>query len=68
MLIIKIINIATRMLRYSNKGGREGRLKHSQTLHLVPVTPRKTSKKTKIDDDERVKVIRTSSLMERSCL
>ena len=50
------LNIAKRMLRYSNKGGREGRLKHSQTLHLVPVTPRKTSKKTKIDDDERVKV------------
>ena len=40
------------MLRYLNKGGGggEGRLKHSQTLHLMPDNPRKTSKKTKIDE------------------
>ena len=30
-----IINILTRMLRYTNKGGGEGRPTHLQTLHYL---------------------------------
>ena len=41
MLVIKINNIATRILRYTNKRGGEGRIKHSQTIHyLNPLNPK----------------------------